>query len=231
MKSPMSKHVVRFAIACMLFALSTACKSPMHSDNTASAPKLDKWSWLPQTHQNDAAAAQIPQGATISFFIPENEPLDTKSNGWGGISSTGEFVPTDKKSYTVKGGALEATIGPIVKKAHWGDWGFVYADEAHSQKVGWGNSLTSGDLLLPKKVFLDPPADRFVQNSYEVEPFGNDYVVIHLDPAKGHRLCFMKVNGGTFPTAGYLGSKAEVGGNVLTRKADGWYLGNRQVSQ
>jgi hypothetical protein len=43
--------------------------------------KLDKWSWLPKTTNHDAEAAWIPNAKEIEFFIPKDEPLDTKSDG------------------------------------------------------------------------------------------------------------------------------------------------------
>jgi len=55
--------------------------------------------------------------------------------------------------------------------------------------------------------------------------------LIHLDPAKGHRLCFLMVGRIQLPTAGYIGTKAEVDSRVLERKADGWYLGSKRMSR
>jgi hypothetical protein len=119
----------------------------------------------------------------------------------------------------------------VERKANWGDWDFVYADSGLKQSAGWGNALTSGELILPRELFLNIPTDKFVQNSFEIESFGERFVLIRLDPAKGHKLVFLKSGGAQTPTAGYVGSKAEVGGKVLERKADGWYSGTTRLSK
>ena len=90
--------------------------------------------------------------------------------------------------------------------------------------------MTAGELILPRSLFADPPTNIFVQNSFEIESFGDKYVLIHLDPAKSHRLCFLENDGAKIPTAGYIGSKAEVGGTILERKVDGWYRGTTRMS-
>ena len=197
-----------------------------------SAMQLDEWSWLPMTPTHDEEVSKIPKDAAINFSIPENEPVRTDSGGgWGGISSSGEFVPRDKKSYFVRGGALVSMVGPVKRKAKWGDWDFVYADADLKQHAGWGNALTSGELILPRNQFLNIPADKFVQNSFEIESFGDRFVLIRLDPAKGHKLVFLKSGDSQIPTAGYIGSKAEVGGEILERKSDGWYAGTTRRSK
>jgi hypothetical protein len=193
---------------------------------------LDEWSWLPTTAAYDEEVSKIPKDAAISFTIPENEPVLTDSGGgWGGISSSGEFVPRDKKSYFVRGGALVSMVGPVKRKAKWGDWDFAYADADLKQHAGWGNALTSGEVILPRSQFLNIPADKFVQNSFEIESFGDRFVLIRLDPAKGHKLVFLKSGDSQIPTAGYIGSKAEVGGEILERKSDGWYAGTIRRSK
>jgi len=225
-----------FVLTVSLLATGCGKSSLSGTSGQAAASKpviaLDEWSWLPPTTKHDAEVAQIPKDSTIEFSIPENEPLKTDSGGgWGGISDNGEFVPRDKKSYYVRGGALVSNVGPVKRKAEWGDWDFVYADADLKQHAGWGNALTSGELILPRKVFLDIPADKFVQNSFEIESFGDRFVLIRLDPAKGHRLVFLKSGGSQVPTAGYVGSKAEVGGKILERKLDGWYAGATRLSK
>jgi hypothetical protein len=208
-------------------------QSSQGADSKVSKHKLDQWSWLPKTTKHDAEIAQIPPNAEIGFSIPKDEPLDAESVGFGmRVDPYGNMTPVDKGSYVVKGGALVSKLGSIEKKAKWGDWDFVYEDASHTKKAGWGPSLTSGEILLPRKWFLDPPTDRFVQNSFEIESFGDDYVLIHLDPTKGHRLCFMKIGSSNKQqTAAFIGSKAEVNGKVFERKADGWYSGNTRLSE
>jgi hypothetical protein len=195
------------------------------ADTKVSEQKLDKSSWLPKTSKHDAEVAQIPKNTQILFFIPKDEPLDAESVGYGmKIDPYFNMTPIDKKSYIVKGGALVSKLGPIEKKAKWGDWDFVYEDASHTKKAGWGECLTSGEILLPRNWCEEaPPTNFIVQNSFEIESFGDDYVLIHLDPTKGHRLCFIRSGVSQAPTAGYIGSKAEVDGKTLERKADGWY--------
>jgi hypothetical protein len=41
----------------------------------------------------------------------------------------------------------------------------------------------------------------------------------------------MKNGGSEFPTVGFIGSKAEVDGKTLERRADGWYSGATRVSE
>jgi hypothetical protein len=207
-------------------------QSGQSADSKVSNQKLDKWSWLPKTTKHDAEVAQIPKGAEVGFSIPKDEPLDAESVDYGmKIDPYGNLTPIDKKSYIVKGGAFVSKLGPIEKKAKWGDWDFVYEDVSHTKKVGWGECLTSGEILLPRNWCEEAPTNFIVQNSFEIESFGEDYVLIHLDPTKGHRLCFIKSGGARAPTAGYIGSKAEVDGKTFERKADGWYSGTTRVSR
>jgi hypothetical protein len=151
------------AIAFLSGCDNQSSKQAKQQDIKVAESKLDKWSWLPKSSKFDVEATQIPKGAEVSFFIPEDEPLDAKSVGWGGVDSFGNFVPRDKNSYVVKGGALVSKLGQIEKRAKWGDWDFVYADAAHMEHAGWGLSLISGEILLPRKVFLDPPTNIFVE--------------------------------------------------------------------
>jgi ankyrin repeat protein len=219
-----------FVLAVSLFApgcsKSSGSDHPSRSASRKPETRLDDWSWLPGTGKHDSEVALIPKDSPVQFSIPENEPLKTDSGGgWGGISSDGEFVPRDKKSYFVRGGALVSKVGPVERKAKWGDWDFVYSDAELKKHAAWGNALTSGELILPRIVFLNVPTNKFVQNSFEIESFGNRFVLIRLDPAKGHKLVFLKNGNSLIATAGYIGSKAEVGGKILERKPAGWYAG------
>jgi hypothetical protein len=224
--------VKRVVLTIVTALLLTGCKGsapPGESEQVADT-KLNEWSWLPSSNKHEAEIAQIPKDAEFDLFIPKNEALVTKSAGWGRINTYLSFIPTDKESYLVSSGALVSRLGKIEKKAKWGDWDFLF-DTAGKDHVGWGYSLTSGDILLPRTAFASPPADASVQNSFEIEAFGDSYALIHLDPAKGHRLCFLKFGRIQLPTAGYIGTKAEVDGRVLERKTDGWYLGSKRMSQ
>jgi hypothetical protein len=207
-------------------------KPAQSADTKVSEQKLDMWPWLSKTSKHDAEVAQIPKNTQIEIFIPKDEPLNAESVGYGmKIDPYGNLTPIDKKSYIVKGGALVSKLGPIEKKAEWGDWDFVYEDASHTKKAGWGECLTSGEILLPRNWYGGVPTNFIVQNSYEIESFGDDYVLIHLDPTKGHRLCVFKSGVPHALTAGYIGSKAEVDGKTLERKADGWYSGTTRVSR
>lgn len=235
----LKKDMIKVTMLVLLLSLfTTGCSKSSGPGNLgqSAAPNpaitLNEWSWLPTTAKHNEEIAQIQKDFSISFSIPPNEPLKTDSGGgWGGVSATGEFVPKDKNSYFVRGGSLVSKVGPVERKAKWGDWDFVYTDAGLKQHAGWGNALTSGELILPRELFLNIPTDKFVQNSFEIESFGERFVLIRLDPAKGHKLVFLKLGDSQLPTAGYIGSKAEVGGKILERKADGWYSGTTRMSK
>lgn len=219
------EFVARHLLALLLVGTITACSG------TQAPAVLDKWSWLPVTHTHDAEAARIPRDAALSLFIPKDDPLEAGSDGgWGGIDTFGNFTPTDRKSYVVKGGSLVSKIGPIERRAKFGDWDVLYSDAARTQRAGWGNCLTSGEILVPRETFADPSADLYAQNSFAIETFGPTYLLVRLDPARKHKLCFLEQGGGQMLTAGVLGSKAEVGTRVLERRADGWYAGDVRFS-
>lgn len=235
MKSPGKVWFVRNKRKCVLTSLVAAflligCKSsaPIRPSQQTADDKLTEWSWLPASHGHDAELAQLPKDADFQMYIPKDEPLATKSTGWGKVGASFEFLPIEKKSYEVLGGTLVSKVGAIEKKAKWGDWDFVYESARKEQipRPHWGYCLTSGEVLLPRTVFLSPPSDAYVENSFEIESFGDSYVLLHLDPAKAHRLCFLQAGRLQLPTAGYIGTKAEIGGKILLRKNDGWYSSN-----
>jgi hypothetical protein len=227
------KLIVLFvAIAAFL----TGCNStaPGHSGEASNAgipeTKLDEWSWLSGPNKLDADLAQIPKDSDFEILIPKEDPLNSKSVGWGKINSLYNFIPTDEKSYVVLGGSLVTRIGSFEKKAKWGSWDFVY-DATDKEKTAWGPDLTSGEILLPRSAFLSSPADASVENSFEIEASGSYYVLLRLDPTKHHHLCFLNVGRFQIPTVGYIGSRAEMNGQVLERKADGWYFGASRMSK
>jgi hypothetical protein len=128
--------------------------------------KIEKWSWLPKTAKRDAEIAQVPNGAQIYFSM--GEPLE--SNAGSGFqfpdASHTRFIPAEKEPSSFVRGSLISKLGSVTKEAKWGDWDFVFADAAHREKAGWGHSLTSGEILLPRKVFLDPlTCPRFLYQS------------------------------------------------------------------
>ena len=153
--------------------------------------KFEDLSWLPRTGKNDAAAQSIasPEDAQIRYYIPKEDPLNAGSDGgWGKIDTYGNFIPTDKSSYKVRGGSLVSEIGSIKKRAKFGDWDFVYEDSAHTKQAGWGHCLTSGEILVDRFLFdkelvkeiRNIPSDWYVQNLFEVEDFGEHFVLIKL---------------------------------------------------
>jgi hypothetical protein len=219
-------------VAALIIAILLLCGcSHKANEQPERAPaQLSKWSWLPSSEAHAAEVGRIPQGAKYSLYIPEETPLKTHSEAPGGIDSYLNFVPTVKKSLVVDGGTLVSELGPVRKTAKWGDWAEVWKDSSRSVRVGWGYCVTSGEIMLPRSVFEAPPPDKFVQNAFEIEPFGDGNVLIRLDPAKGHRLCFFEGDNGKLATAGWVGSKAEVSGKVLERRADGWYSGALRMS-
>jgi hypothetical protein len=224
-----------FVIAFVVAFASTGCNrsgsvgSGHPADAKGVEAKLDDWSWLPKSSKHETEVAQIPKDAQFDLFIPKAEALAAKSLGWGWVDSSFNFTPAEKKSYSVLGGALVSRIGRFEKKAKWGGWDFV-DDAAGTEHRGWGYSLTSGEILLPRSAFDSPPTNTSVKNSFEIEAFGDNYVLIRLDLAKGHRLCFLKVGRLQLPTAGYIGTRAEVEGRIFERRVGGWYLGAKKMS-
>ena len=188
----------------------------------------DSLSWL-KTNKYDKDLSEISEDSEVEYEIPHDEPLDSK--GTGKIDTYGNFTPIDKKSYQITGGALVSTLGTIKKKAKFKDWDFVYEDTTRTKKGGWGPLLVHGEMIVPKSLFSSQ-LSYVSQNSFEAESFGEKYVLIRLDSTKGHRLCFWELpDGSRFATVGIIGTKVEVGGNIVERKADGWYLGTDKLRQ
>lgn len=208
-----------------------ACSSEESPEDRAPA-ELTAWSWLLSSDEHDLLLDKVPEGAKVAFSIPRDSPLKTHSEGPGGIDTHGNFVPREKNSLVVDGGALESRLGPILRRATWGDWDEVWTDELRTRRSGWGYSLTQGEILLPRSSFESPPPDIHVANLFEIEPFGEGHVLVRLDPAKGHRLCFLEAAGGSrTSTAGFIGSRAIVDGVILERRIDGWYRGETRMSR
>src|SRR5262249_39842236 len=150
--------------------------------------------------QNHAAeAAKLPGDAQIQLRISEQNPLVTKSNGWGRVDIYVDFLPwdqnakpLDKKIYTVVGGELITDFGPIQKTARFESWDFVPWKDA-SQPPRWGHSLTHGEVILPDNSFSISPNDMTCDNYFEIERFGSNSVLLRMDRSRGHRLTWFKL--------------------------------------
>jgi len=224
---------MKITVPIVVILVLCGCSGKGNLQSERAPTNLSKWSWLPPSDTHDPDLDKVPLGAEVRFYVPAEAPLTTHCVACK-IDTNLNAVPTVKGSLVVDGGALVSQLGSISVTARWGDWDIVWADHARTARVGWGYCLTSGNIILPREVFENPPPDRFVQNAFQIEPFGLGNVLIGLDPAKGNRLCFLgnPPTAGSMgsPTAGWIGSKAEVNGRVLERKADGWYSGATRMS-
>jgi hypothetical protein len=223
--------------------LLTGCsRSPVPEQSTSTPTQhakgeTDSLSWIPRTDKYSSEASKISAAADLLYIIPKKSPL--RSTGSGGIDSYGNFVPrTDKQSLMVFGGTLASRVGitnvEASREASFGSWDFIYADTGKSNVVGWGYSLTNGEVIVSREQFRRAPTNRVVFNRFEIETFGDKYLIIRLDPRKRDSLCLFDESGqsrsvgalwGPFPvipTAGYVGSTADVGGTLYERTAHGW---------
>lgn len=199
--------------------------------------ETDSLSWIPRTGKYTLESSKISPGAKLLYYIPKNSPL--RSTGSGGVDSNLNFVPrSDKRSIRVLGGTLVSVAGvtsvEASRKASFGSWDFIYADARRSKVVGWGYSLTSGEVIVSREQFRRAPTNRVVFNRFEIEAFGDKYLLIKLDPRKGDSLCLFDESGQSrnvgvmwgplqfVPTAGYVGSIADAGGKAYERTAGGW---------
>lgn len=195
---------------------------------------IDEWSWIPSTASHDLEVAKIPHDATVRLSIPQDRPLATRSNGWARIDIYSVFQPLDKAFkplskdiYAVLGGDLVTDLGDVKKTASFGSWDFVQWDDS-SPYPYWSHSLTSGEVILPNKTLLRPN-DLVSNNFYAVEKFGPQFILITIDPSKGHRLTWLKIGRLQIPTPGFIGSKAEIAGKIYECRREGWYLGEKRV--
>ena len=221
---------MRTIVSIVTLLLLVGCSGADNGRSMQAPAKLTKWSWLPASDAHAAEVATLAPDVEVHYLIPENAPLKMHSDAPGGIDTFGNFIPREKKSIVVDGGLLVSQFGASKKTAQWGDWSEVWTDASHRQRAGWGYCLTSGEILLPRAALEKPPAGLFVQNTFVIESFGDRHVLITLDRAKGHRLCFLETDHSRVQTAGFLGSKAEVRGNALVRQSDGWYFGTKRMS-
>ncbi|MBN1587625.1 MAG: hypothetical protein JW937_09415 [Candidatus Omnitrophica bacterium] len=185
-------------------------------------------SWPPATGVNDELAARIPEDAQLIGGIAEDDPLSQE--GMSVLGADGNFWP-QKGEMRITGGSMRTQVGEFEKRAKFTDWDFVYKDKNQTEKLAWGATLTSGDLLLPVEFLTQAPEGIYAENRFEVQDFGDKFVLVHLDPAKGHRVCVLSGGSNMYPTIGAVGSVAELDGVAVTRREDGWYQGSRKVSE
>lgn len=191
-------------------------------NDTISAKKL---SWPPRTHRLDKEAALIPFQQKVTYYIPEYDPVEGK--GTGGIDTYGNFLPGD--NYKVSG-TMISSAGKVKRTASFGDWGHIYSDKSKKRSVGWGEALTSGEMIIPRDKILGETVEGYVENLFEIEDLGDDYFVVKLDKNKGHRLITVStLYGSRSFTFNLSGTQIESKGRIFTRKADGWYVGEKKV--
>lgn len=191
---------LRKAIAMAAFYALSGCsphgnqKSILSGGNEINSPpaQLTKWSWLPPSTAHAAEVATIPPGAKLALFVPATRPIRTHSDALGGIDSDLNFIPTGKNSLVVDGGALVSQLGPITKTAEWGGWDEFWSDAAHKSRFGWGYCVTAGEVVFSRKVFEHPPSNRYARNAFDIEAFGDQYVLVRVDSAKFQHLCWLE---------------------------------------
>lgn len=203
-------------------SLTSGTRGPVAS---AKDSPLDDSSWLPKNSRYSEEAGRIPEGAELVTMIPKDEPLSQK----GTMKITENFElypdPENRTAVSISGGALVSKVGEVEKKAIFRDWDFLYEDSAFTKPMTkWGPCLTSGQLLVERSAFTNSAEGVFARNFFVAESFGDRYVLITLDPAKGHRLCYLQSRGGHVFTGGLAGTRAEVDGRTLEKRADGWHL-------
>ena len=195
------------------------------------ATPVDNASWLPETSRYDEEAAHIPEGARLTTMIPEDEPISEQASNMR-LGSSFEMYPDDKTSIVIKGGALVSKVGDIEKRALFRSWDYLYEDAKFTKPLKkWGPSLTSGQLLVERDSFKSSFEGVYAQNSFIAEPFGKRFVLVTLDPAKGHRLCYLRTREGNVFTGGLAGTRAEVGGMIIEKGAKGWHLAEAETSK
>ncbi len=126
-----STHSFPLAVVVILVALaSMGCREaprPSAPPSALATPKTyGKFDWLPNSVP--ASTPPIPKDAHFTIQIPKNDPLKGKSSGWGVIDTNGNLLLKEKKDYVVSGGSLITRLGPLEKRATYGDWDFVYQD-------------------------------------------------------------------------------------------------------
>lgn len=180
--------------------------------------------WPPRTGKHNTEAAKLPNKAQVAIGFSETDPF--KQEGMGDIDENFNTTPREG-SYHVQG-TLVTKIGEIKKEARITDWAFIHTYPKNEKTKVWGYYITSGEMLIPKSLLMIAPPDMKVDNLFECEDFGDDFILIRLDPTKGHKLCLIGIKNVTV-TAGFIGSKVGIEGTVIERKLDGWYSQNKKI--
>jgi hypothetical protein len=207
--------IIQLVIGALLVSISLGC-----------AEKGSRVQWPPRSGEHDTEAASIPDQAQPQIGVPRDDPISY--SGMQTPGPDGQFWPL-RGSFMITGGSYQCKVADIEKRAKLTDWAYVYKDDTRTEKAGWAICATSGQMLLPKALFLNPREGLYAENHYVAEDFGEKYILVRLDPAKGHRVCILA--NGYFPTVGCLGSKVDVGGITIERRKDGWYSGTRRVDE
>jgi hypothetical protein len=229
----MDRFGVCLALAFVLCGCKTTSRSVLSGESastTNASAELGEWSWLAGPNSLDSTIASVTNTSELVLEIPKADPLVSKSIGWGKINTLLNFVPVNNSSYSVFGGALDSSVGTFTRRAKWGGWNFIF-DPVSKAEIGWGDTITDGEVILPREAFLSAPSDAYADNSFEVEAFGTKFILIRIDPSKGEHLCFQRLGRLQIPTAGYIGTKITIAGKQLERKTDGWYSGWLKVSR
>lgn len=151
----------------------------------------------PHTGTNDEAASGLRAEDKVEFEIPETHPIT-----FSGVSVM--FGPQSiprKGDFTVSGGTLISKLGYLKKQATFGAWDYIYSDSSKSKIIGWGPCLTSGEVLVSDLCSGHASADRYAENFFEAQDFGQYHTLIRVDPSRGHKLCLHlgpEVTGGEY---------------------------------
>lgn len=180
--------------------------------------------WPPRTSKHDIEAARLPANTQVMLEFSKTDPL--KQEGMTDIDENFNTTPQEG-SYRVSG-TIISKIGTIQKEARITDWTFIRRYPQNEKTKVWGYYVTSGEMLIPKSSLMKASPEMQVSNLFECEDFGENFILIKLDPAKGHKLCLLVARGITI-TAGFIGSKVNVEGLMIERKSDGWYNQNKKI--
>jgi len=182
---------------------------------------------------NDKAAAALSEATQLYISLAGNA-RSIKSSGNvvtlpGGRVGDGQFlgVLPVPREFHVSPGRVITRAGPVEMTAEFDDWDYLWQGD---KPVGWMVALTSGRLVIPRWLLLEAQPGFRTMNSFAVQDYGPHFILITLDRARKHRLGILQDSGGTWRiSAGTVGSKADVNGEIVVRQADGWYSNGQRV--